>query len=414
MDYHFIIPFVTELLLPGRLSDTISWYLISLMLPTDKHSQANASKISGKHNTLFSNMLSGSLEASTMALNRGSRRRLKCLMRKRRLIAPGASWKIAIIVDATLHQRSSRHLQNSQKFNHGQGWVTGHQWTNIVIAINGQVVPLPPIAFYTKKECRKRGIKYQSEPERVASFLKELDLKEALGHHDHSEVAVLMDSGYDSKKLQSAILNKGWDFVCSLKSSRTVSSLGESKTWVNVHKYISRGRKTEKSLRIETYRGKKRGWRQFFVKQREGFLKGVRHRVQLVCSKKSTNSNLKYIACSNLDVSIKSIILVYRERWLVELFHRDLKSYLGLEDAGVRKFDSLHAHIHWVYCAFNTLKEMTSENTGIKEAQVILEQKIKRSEANNVIQMLSRINGSHQVKTHCLSVIQKIDARLAA
>ena len=156
MDYHFIIPFVTELLLPSRLSDTISWYLLSLMLPTDKHSQANASKISGKHNTLFSNMLSGSLEASTMALNRGSRRRLKCLMRKRRLISPGASWKIAIIVDATLHQRSSRHLQNSQKFNHGQGWVTGHQWTNIVIAINGQVVPLPPIAFYTKKRMSKK------------------------------------------------------------------------------------------------------------------------------------------------------------------------------------------------------------------------------------------------------------------
>ena len=220
-------------------------------------------------------MLSGSLDDSTRALNRSSCRRLKRLMKKRRSIAPGASWKIAIIVDATLHQRSSRHLQNSQKFNHGQGWVTGHQWTNIIIAINGQVVPLPPIAFYTKKECRKRGVKYQSELERVATFLKNLDLEEVLGHHDSSEVVVLMDSGYDSKKLQSAILNKGWNFICSLKSSRTVSSAGKSKTWVNVHKFISRGHKPEKSLRIATYRGKKRGWRQYCTKQREGFLRGV-------------------------------------------------------------------------------------------------------------------------------------------
>ena len=223
-----------------------------------------------------------------------------------------------------------------------------------------------------------------------------------------------MDSGYDSKKLQSSILNKGWDFICSLKSSRTVSSLEESKKWVNVHKYISRGHKPEKSLRIETYRGKKRGWRQYCVKQREGFLRGVRHRVQLVCSRKSTESNFKYMACSNLNVSIKSIILAYRERWLVELFHRDLKSYLGLEDAGVRKFDSLHAHVHWVYCAFNLLKEMNVPRMGIKGAQIVLEQKIKRREVNNIIQLLSRINGSHQVKTHCLSVIQKIDGRLAA
>ena len=113
------------------------------------------------------------------------------------------------------------------------------------------------------------------------------------------------------------------------------------------------------------------------------------------------------MACSDLNVNTKSIILAYRERWLVELFHRDLKSYLGLEDAGVRKFDSLHAHIHWVYIAFNLLKDMTKEERGIKEAQIILEQKIKRRETSNVIQMLSRINGSHQVKTHCLSVIQR-------
>ena len=52
------------------------------------------------------------------------------------------------------------------------------------------------------------------------------------------------------------------------------------------------------------------------------------------------------MACSNLNVNTQPILLAYREGWLVELFHRDLKSYLGLEDAGVRKFGSLHAHVH--------------------------------------------------------------------
>ena len=98
---------------------------------------------------------------------------------------------------------------------------------------------------------------YQSETDRVVSFLENLDLEDLLGSHSSSEVVVLTDSGYDSKKLQSTILRKGWDFVCSLKSSRTVSASTDTKVWVNIHKYISRGHQPEKSLRIATYRGVK-------------------------------------------------------------------------------------------------------------------------------------------------------------
>ena len=276
------------------------------MLSTDKHSQANAEKLSGKENSLFSKMLGNSQESSKIALNHSSRRRLKRLMKKkRRPIAPGAPWKIGIIIDSTLHERSSRHVQNAQKFNHGHGWVTGHQWTNIVITINGQVVPLPPIAFYTKEYCKERGLKYEPEPQRVASYLKRLDLTELLGSHKSSEVVVLMDSGYDSKKLQSTVIRKGWDLISSLKSSRTVSSLEDSKAWINVHEYISNAHQSEKSLRIATYRGKRKGCRQYCVKQREGLLRGVQHKVQLVCSRRSTDLKYKYMACSNLNVNTK-------------------------------------------------------------------------------------------------------------
>jgi hypothetical protein len=60
-------------------------------------------------------------------------------------------WNIAILIDATFLNRSSLHTDNSKCFNHGKGFVIGHQWTNIVLQINDKVIPLPPIAFYTKK-----------------------------------------------------------------------------------------------------------------------------------------------------------------------------------------------------------------------------------------------------------------------
>ena len=43
----------------------------------------------------------------------------------------------------------------------------GHQWTNIVLYINGQTIPLPPIAYLTRNECQRRGIEYKTEHEHI-------------------------------------------------------------------------------------------------------------------------------------------------------------------------------------------------------------------------------------------------------
>jgi hypothetical protein len=39
-------------------------------------------------------------------------------------------------VDSTLQHRASLHPENTKTFNHGQGFVVGHQWTNIVVLLN--------------------------------------------------------------------------------------------------------------------------------------------------------------------------------------------------------------------------------------------------------------------------------------
>jgi hypothetical protein len=50
-----------------------------------------------------------------------------------------------MIIDSTLQHRASLHPENSKKFNHGKGYVIGHQWTNIVLIINDMLIPLRPI-----------------------------------------------------------------------------------------------------------------------------------------------------------------------------------------------------------------------------------------------------------------------------
>jgi hypothetical protein len=60
-------------------------------------------------------------------------------------------WHIAIVVDSTLQRRASLHPENAKTFNHGQGFVVGHQWTNIVLLPNDLLIPLRPIPFYSQR-----------------------------------------------------------------------------------------------------------------------------------------------------------------------------------------------------------------------------------------------------------------------
>jgi hypothetical protein len=326
-------------------------------------------------------------------------------MKKRRKISKDSPWTVAFIIDSTLHKRFSRHTENTQKFNHGKGFVLGHQWTNIGIFVGGQFVPLPPVPFYTKKECQKRDIDYQTEMAKLKNYLRTMPLNDILGNHLHSEIVVLMDSGYDCKNLMKTILSRKWDFIIGIKSDRSIS---KEKNWTKISAYFQDGRRQWQTIRIVTD-GVKRKWQKFATKQLEGNLKGVLKTLKIVCSKR-LDGKIKYLACSNLKVDVKVILGGYQKRWAVELFHRAVKSYLGFEDSGAHCFDAIHTHIHWVYCAFLLLHELVEDGKkGIKEKQLILEAKIDSLKMKKILQKTTQISGNQKVKEYCFGVIRRLE-----
>ena len=129
-----------------------------------------------------------------------------------------------ILIDSTLQHRASLHPENAKTFNHGKGYVIGHQWTNIVLVLGDMLIPLRPIPFYSKRYCQTHGLAYHSEHERVVAYLRTLDLEDYIGAYDRREVLVLADSGYDDKKIEKAIADKGWNFIIALSKTRSVKS----------------------------------------------------------------------------------------------------------------------------------------------------------------------------------------------
>jgi len=106
-----------------------------------------------------------------------------------------------IIIDSTLQHRASLYPENAKTFNHGKGYVIGHQWTNIVLMLGDMLIPLRPIPFYSKRYCQTHDRTYHSEHERVVASLRTLALEDSIGSYDRREVLVLADSGYVFKKI---------------------------------------------------------------------------------------------------------------------------------------------------------------------------------------------------------------------
>ena len=116
------------------------------MVVTTKHSLAEAARFSSVHKSLFSSMLHSPSQVAMTTLERLSntqaRQCAKALARRNGL--PG---KIVIIIDRTLQPRASLYPENAKTFNHGQGYVIGHPWTNIVLVLGDMLIPLRPIPF---------------------------------------------------------------------------------------------------------------------------------------------------------------------------------------------------------------------------------------------------------------------------
>jgi hypothetical protein len=391
------------------------WFILSLMVETRKHSLNYAAVLSGLNKAQFSKFLSNNYNIAAYTLDSLSKKQAKALSKK--LKKPGClPWTISIMIDSTLHNRSTLKTENSQKFNHGNGYVIGHQWTNIILFINDIIIPMAPVPFYSRSYCRKMKIKYKTEHERVAEYLKNLNLNEYIGPHVSKDVIVLADSGYDVKQIQNTIIEKKWHFIFALKSSRGIKSEAQyaktpkSSGWSKVSEFFKNQRKLAwNTIRIFT-NGPKKKRLDYRIRHTIAFLKGV-GKIQVVCSefKKSSKGRRKFLGCSDLKVKPRQIMIGYKLRWKIEIFHKHVKMHMGFEDVAVKRFTAVEAHVHLVYCAYILLH---SDPPGMPEnAKTILDKQqhirnvLENKKIAGTLNLLTQFGGVDKLKTELKAVL---------
>jgi hypothetical protein len=167
----------------------------------------------------------------------------------------------------------------------------------------------------------------------VVDYIRQLHLEDYIGSHDPREVIVLADTGYDNKKIEKAIVNKRWHFLIALKKTRSVKSEAlylttpKSRQWCSIFMFFRNHRRLKwQTIRVPT-NGAKRKRMVFRTRDTIGYLRHV-GQVQLVCSELRNRpaGRRKYLACSDMRVTARQIIIGYRLRWAVELFHKKSSS----------------------------------------------------------------------------------------
>ena len=402
----------------NRLKNVCIWYLLFLMVSTRKHSLDEAARFSGMNKSQFSRFLKNHSGLAVYNLHVLSKKQANQFSKILNCLGKGSvPWRIALLIDSTIQNRSTLHTDNAKKFNHGKGFVIGHQWTNIVLVINDMIIPLQPIPFYSKNYCRKNKLQYKTENESVVEYISNLKLEDYAGPYNPKEVILLADSGYDDKKIENAIAKKKWKFIIALNKTRGVKTqrqyrnTAKSKDWNQVGVLFNNCRRIKwQTIRIFTSSSKTKRM-EFRIRQIIGYLRHV-GKVQLICSKfkKRPYGRIKYLACNDLKAKPRQIIIGYRMRWAIEIFHKDVKMFLGFEDVATRSFDSVMAHVHWVYCAYILLHYpppgVPAHIKSLADKQRRIQATIDSRDKARVIQLLTQINGVERYKNELRAVSQ--------
>jgi hypothetical protein len=406
---------MSQITVNKRLKVVCLWYLVFLMMSVRKHSLTAAARLSGLQTSQFSRFLKNHSDVAVYQLDQLSKKQARQFSSAIKFLSAGQlPWQVAILIDSTIQHRFSLHSDNVKRFNHGKGFQIGHQWTNIVLLINDKLIPLPPIPFYSKSYCRKHRIQYKTENTLVVEYINNLNLVDYIGEHHPKHVVVLADSGYDDRKIENAIRNKKWHFIIALNKGRSVKSKNsflstpKSKGWSKVAQFFKDHRKVGwQTIRILVNRSKKKRM-EFRIRLIKGYLRYVGY-VLLICSefKKRPRGRRKYLACSDLKATARQIVIGYRIRWAIEIFHKEVKMFLGFEDVATKWFDSVNAHVHWVYCVYILLNAgpFDSYVRAIAEKQRRIRKIISTREQSRVVQVLTQINGPQRYKNELLQAI---------
>jgi len=231
--------------------------------------------------------------------------------------------------------------------------VYGHQILVSLLSCDGLVLPYS-IDIYDKESMSKIKL--------TQNLISTLPKPEDKGF-------VLCDSWYSCKDIFNASEKAGYSYIGALKTNRVIFPKGHEKLGIKLHQFA-------KSLNIEDFDLVTVKDKQYYIYNYIGKLKD-RKNVSIILSypKDAFQKDKALKTFISLDILLKSldILTQYTDRWAIEPFFRDCKTYLGLDGYQVRSEKSINRYltimlVNYTYCK-TYCNDSYHFNTGYKAAK---------------------------------------------
>lgn len=275
----------------------------------------------------------------------------------------------------------------------------------VLITASGARIPLPRRSYYTqkyinrenrlRKEGRRKGkrLTLKSQQDLACLIVKELKLPENV------KLVVLADEAFEGKKLTNLCRKKGYAFIAPADSERTfepkrkLHARGKALARNAYRKLrLRRGEEDTASHRRHMPRGAgEKGERVYRFHCERRAVAGIGEAAVVYSWKRrrdrsgrlTSRETFKVLVCSEPELlgekdieKVGAMIVEFFEmRWQVEVFFRELKSDLGLEDYQGTDFRAFERHVDLVLLSFMLLEEMRREDMArtrspVKEREV--------------------------------------------
>ena len=235
--------------------------------------------------------------------------------------------------------------------------VYGHQILVSLLSCGGLVLPYS-IDIYDKESMSKIKL--------TQKLIATLPKPEDKGF-------VLCDSWYSCKDIFNASEKAGYSYIGALKTNRVIFPKGHEKLGIKLNQFAI-------TLNIEDFDLVTVKKKQYYIYNYIGDLKD-RNNISIILSypKDAFQKDKALKAFISLDNSLTSleILTQYTDRWAIEPFFRDCKTYLGLDGYQVRSEKSITRYltimlVNYTYCKIYA-NDSYNFNTGYKIAKKDLE-----------------------------------------
>jgi hypothetical protein len=260
---------------------------------------------------------------------------------------------LVLIIDSSLRARCGCQIWavGKRRTNQYGRWLPNAHQIVALIAYAGAVrIPLD-WRLHLKEKDLPKGTPYKSSNQLAKEML------EAFEPPPCQRVIVLADAGFASNELLAAIRERGWHFLFAMAKTRRLKSGKSLKDMARhtPHKHY-------KKIFVRLPNG---GRRAFWVIHRKDAIRGV-GQVVLVHSKvrlTDAPQRVKVIATSLQCLDSRDIVTLYRLRWHVEIFFKELKQLCGFGHMQVRNEGAVLGSYAASFAAYSMLALASRRDT---------------------------------------------------